>query len=72
MADFQPYEMTEEDIDKTINYLKMLGYENATPEDAISYLEQYQAKFHALGHVLSDEELKQLYDEFSTKQSDNI
>jgi len=71
MADFQPYEMTEEDIDKTIIYLKTLGYENATPEDAIAYLEQYQAKFHALGHVLSEEEMKQLYDDFANNRFDS-
>jgi len=71
MADFQPYEMTEEDIDKTIIYLKTLGYENGTPEDAIAYLEQYQAKFHALGHVLSEEEMKQLYDDFANNRFDS-
>ena len=70
MADFEPYEMSEEDIDKTIVYLKTLGYENPSPEDAIAYLEKYQAKFHALGHVLSEEEMKQLYDEFANGKSE--
>ncbi|HLZ14964.1 MAG TPA: hypothetical protein VKQ34_03140 [Candidatus Saccharimonadales bacterium] len=69
MADHQEYEMSEADIDKTIAYLKTIDPEHATPEDAIAYLGYYQAKFHALGHVLSDEELKQLYDEFASKRS---
>ena len=43
MADFETYEMSEEDIDKTIVYLKTLGYENPSPEDAIAYLDQSPA-----------------------------
>jgi len=69
MADYQEYEISEADIDKTIAYLKTIDPEHATPEDAIAYLEYYQAKFHALGHVLSDEELQQLYDEFASQRS---
>ena len=61
MADFDKYEMTEEDIDKVIAYLKTIDPKNATPENAIAYLEKYQAKFHALGHVLTDEEMRELY-----------
>jgi cytochrome oxidase Cu insertion factor (SCO1/SenC/PrrC family) len=69
MADYQKYEMSEADIDKTIAYLKTVDPERATPEDAIAYLEYYQAKFHALGHVLTDEELRQLYDEFASQRA---
>lgn len=69
MADYQEYEISEADIDKTIAYLKTIDPEHATPEDAIAYLQYYQAKFHALGHVLSDEELQQLYDEFASQRS---
>ena len=69
MADYQKYEMSEADIDKTIAYLKTIDPEHATPEDAIAYLEYYQAKFHALGHVLTDEELQQLYEEFASQRS---
>lgn len=69
MADYQEYEISEADIDKTIAYLKTIDPEHATPEDAIAYLEYYQAKFHALGHVLSDGELQQLYDEFASQRS---
>lgn len=69
MADYQEYQMSEADIDKTIAYLKTVDPEHATPEDAIAYLKYYQAKFHALGHVLSDEEMQQLYDEFASQRS---
>jgi cell fate (sporulation/competence/biofilm development) regulator YlbF (YheA/YmcA/DUF963 family) len=69
MANYQEYEMSEADIDKTIAYLKTIDPEHATPEDAIAYLEYYQAKFHALGHVLTDEELQQLYEEFASQRS---
>lgn len=69
MSDFKPYEMNEADIDKTIAYLKTIDPEHATPEDAIAYLEYYQTVIHELGHQLSDDELKQLYEEFSAKRS---
>lgn len=68
MSDFKPYEMTEADIDKTIAYLKTIDPEHATPDDAIAYLEYYQTVIHELRHQLSDNELKQLYEEFSTKR----
>jgi hypothetical protein len=69
MSDFKPYEMNEADIDKTIAYLKTIDPEHATPEDAIAYLEYYQTVIHELGHQLSDDELQQLYEEFSAKRS---
>lgn len=65
MSDFKPYEMNEADIDKMIAYLKTIDPEHATPEDAIAYLEYYQTVIHELGHQLSDDELQQLYEEFS-------
>lgn len=69
MADYEPYEMTEADIDKVIAYLKTVDPEHATPEDAIAFLEYYQTVFHELGHVLTDEEMQKLYDEFAQKRS---
>lgn len=44
------YELTEEDINKTINYLKIHKPEMATPEGAIEYLETMQSEFHRLAH----------------------
>lgn len=69
MADYQEYEISEADIDKTIAYLKTVDPEHATPEDAIAYLEYYQARFHALGHVLSDEEMLELYNKFASSRN---
>lgn len=68
MDNFEPYELNEVDIDKTINYLKRIDPDHATPEDAIAYLEYYQTAIHELGHQLSDEELQQLYEQFSSKR----
>lgn len=68
MADYKEYEMSEADINKTIAYLKTVDPEHAAPEDAVAYLNYYLAKFHALGHVLSDEELQLLYDEFASQR----
>lgn len=70
MADFQEYEMNQEDIDKVIAYLKTIDPENATPENAIAYLEKYQAKFHALGHVLTDKEMRKLYEKMKNGELD--
>lgn len=69
MADYKPYEMTEVDIDKVIAYLKTIDPDHATPEDAIAFLEYYQTVFHELGHVLTDEEMQKLYNEFAQKRS---
>ena len=69
MADYKPYEMTEADIDKVIAYLKTVDPDHATPEDAIAFLEYYQTVFHELGHVLTDEEMQKLYNEFAQKRS---
>ena len=69
MADYEPYEMTEADIDKVIAYLKTVDPDHATPEDAIAFLEYYQTVFHELGHVLTDEEMQKLYNEFAQKRS---
>ena len=37
MTDFEPYEINEADIDKTIAYLKTIDPDHATPEDAEKY-----------------------------------
>ena len=71
MTNQEPYEMSEADIDKTIAYLKTIDPEHATPEDAIAYLEYYQTMFHKLGHVLSEDEMRKLYDEFSSNRHEN-
>ena len=68
MADYEPYEASQEDIAKVVTYLETIDPEHATSQDAIAFLNYYQTVFHQLGTVLTDEELKKLYDEFASKR----
>lgn len=45
------YEINEKDIDTVLNILKKSDPEHATPEMAISILENMQATFHELRHI---------------------
>jgi hypothetical protein len=69
MTDFKEYEASQEDIDKVVAYLKTVDPEHATTQDAIDFLVLYQEKFHQLGTVLTDSEMKQLYDEFAQSRN---
>lgn len=74
MADvdeFEQYEISDEDIDKVIAYLKTIDPEQATPENAIAFLEYYAAKFHMLGHMLTDDQLHELYEKFKNNDLDD-
>jgi neutral trehalase len=71
MTDFKEYEASQEDIDKVVAYLKTIDPEHATPQDAIAFLVKYQEKFHQLGTVLTDDEMRQLYDEFAESRDNN-
>ncbi len=44
------YEITDEDIEKVVRYLKYHDPENATPEKAISMLEDLHSGFHGMAH----------------------
>jgi len=68
---FEEYQIDESDIDKIIAYLKIVDPENATPENAISFLKHYAKRFHEMGHVLSDEQLRDFYDQFKNNKLDN-
>jgi hypothetical protein len=68
---FEEYQINETDIDKVIAYLKIVDPENATPENAIAFLEDYAKRFHEMGHVLPDDQLKDLYDKFKNNKIDN-
>lgn len=61
--EFEEYQVNEADIDKVLQYLRLKN-PDATPEDAISYLKQYAQLIHEAGHVLKDEDLRKLYDNF--------
>lgn len=71
MTDFEEYKASQEDIDKVVAHLKTTDSEHATPQDAIAFLMKYQEKFHQLGTVLTDAEMKQLYDEFAQSRNNS-
>ncbi|MEI6053875.1 MAG: hypothetical protein WCQ49_00725 [Candidatus Saccharibacteria bacterium] len=68
---FEEYQICEADIDKIIAYLKTVDPKNATPENAIAFLEHYAKRFHEMGHVLPDEQLKDLYSKFKNNKLDD-
>jgi cytochrome oxidase Cu insertion factor (SCO1/SenC/PrrC family) len=68
---FEEYQINEADIDKIIAYLKTVDPKNATPENAIAFLEDYAKRFHEMGHVLLDDQLKDLYDKFKNNELDD-
>ena len=53
------YDINEKDIDSVIKFLKITDPDNATPEMAISILEELQASFHTMAHN-DPEVLKQI------------
>jgi len=46
----EDYEINEKDIDSVLCFLKIYDPANATPENAISILEDMDAYFHKLSH----------------------
>lgn len=67
--EFKEYHASEADIDKVLHYLRLKD-PNATAEDAISYLKQYAQLIHEAGHVLTDEDLRKLYEKFRSGDVD--
>lgn len=67
---FKEYQISEPDIDKIINYLKIVDPENATPENAILFLSHYATRFHEMGHTLSDDQLQEFYNQFKNDKLD--
>ena len=63
------YELNEKDIDSVIRYLKIHDPQNATPEKAISMLEDLQTFFHKMSHD-NPELLEKLYKEMKIKAKD--
>jgi len=69
-SNFDEYQVGEADVDKVITYLKVVDPDNATPENAIAFLEHYAKRFHEMGHVLPDDQLRDLYDKFKNNKLD--
>jgi hypothetical protein len=44
------YHYNEADIDRIINYIKLIDPKNATPEIAIEILEDEYVKYHDMSH----------------------
>jgi hypothetical protein len=59
----QDYELSEEDIDKAIHILSVYDPKNATPENAIDFLEYLRLGVHELAHNNPDK-LKELYQSY--------
>ncbi len=53
---FQGYEMTEEDIQAILRYLKTNVNKDATREDAIKFLEENNESAHLIAHKLVEDE----------------
>lgn len=59
------YEITDKDIEIALRYLKIYDPKNATPENAISLLEDLRQGFHSIAHTNPDllEKLQKELDE---------
>lgn len=62
------YEINEKDIDSVLNFMKINDPENATPENAIKFLEDMQAGVHMLSHT-NPELLEKLYNDVKKPKS---
>lgn len=54
----QGYQISEKDIEATLNYLRLNVDDEATREDAVAYLEEHQSLAHLVAHKIVDEERK--------------
>lgn len=62
------YELNEKDVEIVIRYLKIYDPKNATPENAISMLEEFAAGVHVLSHT-NPELLEKLYEELKKNKN---
>ncbi len=53
------YEISEQDIEKTLNYLRKTVDESATREDAIAYLQEHQSMAHIAAHKIVEKDADQ-------------
>lgn len=66
MADQEQYNISEEDIQKIINYLKFHDPKNADREYAIEFIESMQITSNEIART--DEELAKAIEEFTKKK----
>lgn len=66
MADQEQYNISEEDIQKVINYLKFHDPKNADREYAIEFIESMQITSNEIART--DEELAKAIEEYTKKK----
>lgn len=66
MADQEEYNISEEDIQKVITYLKFHDPKNADRDYAIEFIESMQIKSNEIART--DEELAKAIEEFTKKK----
>lgn len=66
MATHEPYDISEEDAQKVITYLKFHDPENANREYAIEFIQAMQITSNEIAR--SDEELAKAIEEFTKKK----
>lgn len=52
------FQITDKDIDATINYLKVIENIDVTREEAIEYLERHKPMAHVVAHKIVEQENK--------------
>ena len=57
------YELNEKDIESTLKFLRIFDPENATPENAIAFLEYMYVSTHMMQHT-DPKGLEELYKAF--------
>lgn len=65
------YNITQQDIDAMVRFLKTTDPDNATPEMAIELLEHLQAGIHTMSHE-DPEKLLALYKEFKATKKPKV
>lgn len=64
----EQYEITEKDIESTVNYLRIFHPEIANREFAIEMLEYLKASYHRLA-LISPDALNSLYEAFNDSKT---
>ena len=61
------FELSEQDIDKMLNWLRIFDPDNATPEQAIAFLVDTRVSIHQYAHD-NPEKIEELYKKFKSQQ----
>lgn len=71
MVDFRKlenYELNEADIDKAIHILSVFSHKDATPEEAIDFLEWLRVGVHEMAHDSEPKKLEELYKQYTEEK----